>query len=93
MPLQVWCHDIGAIIILSDQMRKEADDVGPRAELEHWKRRMAKFNSLTEQVKAPMCTTVVRILQIARSHTIDTCVPAGFSSSVAEGPQGAVFMT
>ena len=26
------------------QMRKEADDIGPTAELEHWKERMAKFN-------------------------------------------------
>lgn len=26
------------------QMRKEADDIGPIAELEHWKKRMAKFN-------------------------------------------------
>ena len=25
-------------------MRKEADDIGPTAELEHWKERMAKFN-------------------------------------------------
>lgn len=26
------------------KMRKEADDIGPTAELEHWKERMAKFN-------------------------------------------------
>lgn len=26
------------------KMRKEADDIGPMAELEHWKKRMAKFN-------------------------------------------------
>ena len=26
-------------------MRKEADDIGPTAELEHWKKRMAKFNA------------------------------------------------
>lgn len=25
-------------------MRKEADDIGPAAELEHWRKRMAKFN-------------------------------------------------
>jgi len=25
-------------------MRKEADDIGPSAELDHWRKRMAKFN-------------------------------------------------
>ena len=29
---------------LFSKMRKEADDIGPTAELEHWKERMAKFN-------------------------------------------------
>ena len=26
------------------KLRKEADDIGPAAELDHWKQRMAKFN-------------------------------------------------
>ena len=25
-------------------MRKEADDIGPSAELDHWRKRMARFN-------------------------------------------------
>jgi dynein heavy chain len=28
----------------SEQMRREADDIGPTAELAYWKSRMAKFN-------------------------------------------------
>ena len=28
----------------SEQMRREADDIGPTAELTYWKSRMAKFN-------------------------------------------------
>ena len=36
-------------------MRKEADNVGPKAELDHWKKRMAKFNSLLDQIKGPDC--------------------------------------
>lgn len=32
-------------------MRKEADDIGPTAELEHWKERMAKFNVYVHKKK------------------------------------------
>ena len=40
-------------------MRREADDIGPRAELDHWKKRMSRFNFLLEQVRAlPMLQQV-----------------------------------
>ena len=35
----------------SEQMRKEADDIGPAAELDHWKQRLVKFSSLLDQIK------------------------------------------
>ena len=37
-----WFHWIDIAL----QMRKEADDIGPSAELDHWRKRMAKFNRL-----------------------------------------------
>jgi dynein heavy chain len=52
-------------------MRKEADDVGPRAELEHWKRRTAKFNGLLDQIKSPACVHTIGILHMAKSKQID----------------------
>ena len=51
-------------------MRREADNVGPKAELEHWKKRMAKFNSLLDQIKLPDCKTVTGILITAKSKTV-----------------------
>lgn len=54
----------------SEQMRKEADDTGPMAELEHWKMRMAKFSSLVEQINHQDCRAVLRILHIAKSKTL-----------------------
>jgi dynein heavy chain len=58
--LDSWCKQIEQVLAESEQMRKEADDVGPRAELEHWKRRMAKFNGLLlELIKSPTCTSTV----------------------------------
>ncbi len=69
--LDSWCKQIEQVLAESEQMRKEADDVGPRAELEHWKRRMAKFNGLLEQIKSPTCTSTVGILHQGKSRLLD----------------------
>uniref|UniRef100_A0A8C8LR66 Dynein heavy chain 5, axonemal-like n=1 Tax=Oncorhynchus tshawytscha TaxID=74940 RepID=A0A8C8LR66_ONCTS len=39
-----WAHQIEQVLTEGEQMRKEADDIGPSAELEHWKSRMTTFN-------------------------------------------------
>ena len=58
------------VLAESEQMRKEADDVGPKAELEHWKKRMAKFNSLVDQIKGTDCKAVVGVLHAAKSKLL-----------------------
>lgn len=72
MTLQ-WCKEITQIVTKSEQMRKEADTVGPRAELEHWKKRMAKFDSLTFCVKRPQCRVVINVLVAAKSKVLQVC--------------------
>lgn len=42
--VSVWTNQIRRVLTESEQMRKEADDVGPSAELQHWKQRMVTFN-------------------------------------------------
>lgn len=42
--LTLWTNQIKQVLTESEQMRKEADDVGPSAELEHWKSRTVTFN-------------------------------------------------
>ena len=42
--LSVWHRQIEQVLTESEQVRREADDVGPSAELQYWKSRMAKFN-------------------------------------------------
>ena len=54
----------------SDQMRKESDTVGPKAELDHWKKRMAKFNCLLNEVKSQKCKAMVGVLLISKSRYI-----------------------
>ena len=65
-----WCKEIQQILTQSEQMRKEADTVGPRAELEHWKKRMAKFDSLTTCIKSSQCRAIVSILVAAKSKVL-----------------------
>lgn len=62
------------ILTKSDQMRKEADDVGPRVELEYWKKRMARFNSLLAHAKSKECKAVVGVLHIAKSKLLKVCL-------------------
>ena len=40
----IWCGQIEQVLAESEQIRREADDTGPSAELLYWKNRMAKFH-------------------------------------------------
>ena len=37
LAIDVWCKQMNQVLSESDQMRKEADDTGPIAELDHWR--------------------------------------------------------
>uniref|UniRef100_A0A3B3QAQ7 Dynein axonemal heavy chain 5 n=1 Tax=Paramormyrops kingsleyae TaxID=1676925 RepID=A0A3B3QAQ7_9TELE len=68
--MKVWIKQIEQVLAESDQLRKEADDLGPRAELDHWKKRMSRFNYLLEQLKSPDVKAVVGVLVVAKSKMI-----------------------
>uniref|UniRef100_A0A672TSA7 Dynein axonemal heavy chain 5 n=1 Tax=Strigops habroptila TaxID=2489341 RepID=A0A672TSA7_STRHB len=44
--VMIWIKQLRQVIVESEQMRREADDIGPSAELEYWKTRMSSFNRL-----------------------------------------------
>ncbi len=58
------------VLVESEQMRREADDIGPRAELDHWKKRMAKFNYLLDQIKSREVRSVLGVLNAAKSKVL-----------------------
>ena len=68
----------------SEQMRKEADDTGPIAELEHWRQRRAKFNSLLDQMKSQQCKTVIQILLHAKSKVLKVTINNLYSQICVE---------
>lgn len=45
-----WIRQIEQVLAESEQVRREADDVGPIAELTYWKTRLAKFNTWVDCV-------------------------------------------
>ncbi|NXA84676.1 DYH5 protein, partial [Thryothorus ludovicianus] len=68
--VMVWTKQIGQILVESEQIRREADDVGPSAELEYWKSRMSSFNSLLDEIKSSRVKKIISVLQAARSKTL-----------------------
>ena len=44
--LATWQKQIEQVLTEAEQIRREADNIGPTAELTYWKGRMAKFNTL-----------------------------------------------
>jgi dynein heavy chain len=54
----------------NEQVRREADDTGPLAEIEHWCQLSVRVNSVLEQTKSRECKMAVGILHIARSKVM-----------------------
>lgn len=62
------------VLAESEQMRREADNIGPRVELEHWKMRTAKFNYICEQIKSKPFKAVIGVLHVAKSKLLTVIV-------------------
>ncbi|XP_051538163.1 dynein axonemal heavy chain 5 [Myxocyprinus asiaticus] len=65
-----WAEQIEQVLTESEHIRKESDDIGPSAELEHWKRRMFTFNSLMDEIKKPDVRKVIGLLSGAKSKAL-----------------------
>ena len=74
--LQTWSKQIEQVLAESEQMRREADDIGPTAELAYWKSRMAKFN----KYDADNCFTVDSYVD--NCFTVDSLLFVGYQFSV-----------
>ena len=69
--MAVWVKQIELVLAESEQMRREADNIGPRVELDHWRKRQAKFNYLVEQIKLDSSVrAVLGVLHAAKSKTL-----------------------
>jgi len=64
--LTEWCKQVDALLQEGDAAAAAAagDEPGPDTELEHWRQRMAKLNSLSEQLKGREARIVLGICQV-----------------------------
>lgn len=47
-----------SVLIEMEQLRLETDTAGPQDELEYWKKRMAKFTFLAQQMDLPKVSDI-----------------------------------
>uniref|UniRef100_A0A667Y8J8 Dynein heavy chain tail domain-containing protein n=1 Tax=Myripristis murdjan TaxID=586833 RepID=A0A667Y8J8_9TELE len=63
-------NQLSYVLTESDQVRREADSAGPLTELEFWKRKSVKFNSIINHIRSPECQAVVMVLFVNGSKTL-----------------------
>ncbi|XP_076010940.1 dynein axonemal heavy chain 5 isoform X2 [Genypterus blacodes] len=68
--MEVWMEQIEQVLNESEQLRKDADDLGPRDELYYWKKRMCRFSYLLDQLKRADVKAVLGVLLFAKSKLI-----------------------
>ncbi|RMC15911.1 hypothetical protein DUI87_08116 [Hirundo rustica rustica] len=68
--MKEWTKQIEQVLAENDQLRKEGDDLGPRVELDYWKKKLSKFNYLMEQLKSPDVKAVLGVLTAAKSRLL-----------------------
>ncbi|CAM9799127.1 unnamed protein product [Ectocarpus fasciculatus] len=66
-----WCNQIEKYMDAPSYNNGADEDVGPRGELEHWRGRMQKLTSITEQLKRQDCKQVVSVLSALTKNTTD----------------------
>lgn len=68
--LNEWCNQIERYLDAPTHS-SNPDDVGPRGELEHWRGRMQKLTSITEQLRRQDCKQVITILTTITKNSAD----------------------
>ncbi|KAJ1436632.1 dynein heavy chain family [Ochromonadaceae sp. CCMP2298] len=66
--LQNWCGRIEKYLDDSDRSRWETPDSGPDTELDYWRNRMQRLNSITEQLKGKSVKSVISVLTAASRY-------------------------
>ena len=60
-----WCSQTEGLLV--QEAPRDADDAGPDSELTFWRNRMAKFNSVAEQLKSKEARMVLGVVTTAKS--------------------------
>ena len=75
--LNDWCRNIESYLDDSDRSRWETSDSGPDTELNYWRSRMQRLNSITEQLKSKSVKSVISLLtMVMRAPDADSSIDA-----------------
>ncbi|XP_072937033.1 dynein axonemal heavy chain 8 [Epargyreus clarus] len=65
-----WMRQITMVLVQSQQLRREPSNIGPLAELDHWRRQLTTFTSIIEHIKSDPCQMYIHTLIRAKSKLI-----------------------
>ncbi|XP_045497912.1 dynein axonemal heavy chain 8 [Colias croceus] len=65
-----WNKQITMVLVQSQQLRREPSNIGPLAELDHWRRQLTTFTSIIEHIKSDPCQMYIHTLIRAKSKLI-----------------------
>ncbi|XP_052127393.1 dynein axonemal heavy chain 5-like [Frankliniella occidentalis] len=65
-----WCDQIQEVLTVRQQIRRERENIGPRSELVYWRRCLAKYTSIIEHLKSPVCQNCIVVLVLSKSKLL-----------------------
>ncbi|CAG9137209.1 unnamed protein product [Plutella xylostella] len=65
-----WARQITMVLVQSQQLRREPPNIGPLAELDHWRGQLVTFTSIIEHMKSEPCMMYIHTLLRAKSKLI-----------------------
>ncbi|CAH0727356.1 unnamed protein product, partial [Brenthis ino] len=65
-----WVKQIMMVLVQSQQLRREPSNIGPLAELDHWRRQLTSFTSIIEHIKSDPCQMYIHTLIRAKSKLL-----------------------
>ena len=68
--LEKWIRKVNILIIQSNEIRSEADDTGPFAELDYFRRVSLRFYCVLEQLKEPEHKLTIQVLNASGNRKL-----------------------
>ncbi|XP_022920277.2 dynein axonemal heavy chain 8 [Onthophagus taurus] len=65
--VRIWAKQIERVLTQFQQLRRENEFTGPLAEIEYWRRQLARFTSILEFLNTQECKVHLQCLLLARS--------------------------
>lgn len=90
-----WCTQTQRLLEDSDNARREPEDAGPTTELSFWRERMAKLNSLLEQLKSRSARLVLETCTMANTVSMATwrAMEGRLNEAVSEVKDNVKYLT